>query len=197
MRKERIFGTGVRNYETRLIKLLVKMGASKGQNERFSAIIGYLLLHDSLTQKELKELTGFSLATVSINLNILMGMGSITKRLVKGTHEFEYSLGDDISAVASSTSMLKKETNDENVAFFSEKIEELKQFGKENVKDVDAHGFLSRRMEEMLEFFTLQREILEEISKPEFMATIIGGMKKNEQDKAPRRAIGGDRARNR
>ena len=35
-----------------------------------------------------------------------------------------------------------------------------------------------RRMEEMLEFFTLQREILEEISKPEFMATIIGGMKK-------------------
>jgi DNA-binding transcriptional regulator GbsR (MarR family) len=173
-----MFEGEVREYEKRLIKLLVEMGATKGQNDKFSAIIGYLLFHGSLTQEELKHLTGFSLGTISRNLNILVGLGSAKKKLVKGTHKFEYTLGKNISAVASSTSTLKKEFNEENVEFFQNKYDELYKLKDLDYKKEKERAFLLGRLEDLLDFFARQREMIEEISKPEFMAKILKGMKK-------------------
>ena len=176
MNDDRMFEGEILEYEKRLVKILVEMGATKGQNEKFSSIISYLVLHGSLTQKELVKLTSYSLGTVSRILITLVGMGSAKKKLIKGTHKFEYTLGDNTSALASNTSSLKKEVNNKNTEFFKEKYDELLKLKDLDDENEVKRAFLLTRFEEMLDFLALQREVIDEISKPEFLAKIMGGM---------------------
>jgi len=83
-----LFDDKLRKYEDRLVEILLHIAKSKRVTPKMSAIAAYLLIHGYLTQKELKELTGFSMGTISTFLSVMTGMGNFRKQRIAGTHTF-------------------------------------------------------------------------------------------------------------
>ena len=161
-KQNHVFEGKIREYEKQIIELFLEVGKSKGQTPIMSTILGYLLLHGSMTQKQLNDLTGFSIGSISSVLNAMIGFGFVEKRLIQGTHMFKYSFGGDLSQVASKTGMLKLSINEEASKFMQDRISELSKESNQNKK---GHDILVERMGQMMNFLKIHRKILEIISK--------------------------------
>jgi DNA-binding transcriptional regulator GbsR (MarR family) len=63
--------------EKRLVEIIVNLGYFKGRSRRTSEILAYLYIHNKVTQKMLRKVTGYSLGTVSNTLKELRQLGLI------------------------------------------------------------------------------------------------------------------------
>jgi len=176
-KKKHIFEGELREYEKKIINFFVEMSESKGQAPIFTTIAAYLLIHGDLTQAQLKELTGVSIGSISTTLNAMASIGYIEKKLIKGTHTFKYSLGGDLFQVASRTTMLKLEINEETTNFFREKMKELNEKGNQIKK---GYEILSERIQGMMDFLKIHRKFIDKV--PELIENIM-------KEEAPNRAI--------
>ena len=88
--KKHLFDEKLKDYETKLVDLYEQMGLLKIQNPKLSKIYAYLRIHHNLTQKQIRDLTGFSINTISSFLTILMNSGLLRKRMIPGTRTYEY-----------------------------------------------------------------------------------------------------------
>jgi DNA-binding transcriptional regulator GbsR (MarR family) len=159
--KEYKFEGKVREYEKKLINLLNKAGKSKGLKPVYIALIGYLLIHENgLTQQQLKELSGFSIGSVSTTLNTLEGLGAIKKNLIKGKRTYIYSFGGNISEITSNIGVLKREINDNATDFIQLKINELREIFDESKL---GYNIIMRRMTDMVNFLEIRRKIIKKI----------------------------------
>lgn len=162
--KSHIYEGKVRVYEKRLIEILVDAGKIKGQNAVFASIIGYLLLHGSLTQAQLKELTGFSKGAISQSLKILSRVPAIKKEPLEGTREYLYILGVNMADIASNIGSYKSESNELAITFLQSKVQELDKY-----KDKSGYDLLSKRVIEMINFFEYNVKLLEKIKESSFI----------------------------
>jgi len=169
-RTPHLFEGKTKEYEDRLIDFFVKAGELKGQNQSFSTIIGYFLIHKNLTQTQLKELTGFSKGTVSTILNNLEEYGFLKKRLIKGTRKFLYTFGRDFSELSLDTGAFKKEINQIATHFFLVKLEELNKH-----KNKKGYEFLSERINGVMNFLKIHKRLIDHIMDSDFMKNIING----------------------
>jgi DNA-binding transcriptional regulator GbsR (MarR family) len=169
---DHIFEGKMRDYEKRLIDLIIGITESKERSSTIYKIIGYLLIHGSLTQKQLKDLTGFSLGKISANLNAMVSAGGLEKNLIKGTHTYAYSSGGDISQVLSRTSFLKFDTNVKLKEFVEAKIAELE---KEELQSKSGCEILLKRMYEMRDFVKLHRKLLEALTSSDIAEKLSKG----------------------
>lgn len=165
-----IFEGKIREYEIRLIELISEMGEIRNQTPIFSLIIGYLIFHGRLTQKQLKYLTGFSIGSISTTLNAMTSVGATEKKMIKGTHTFEYSFGGDLSQILSRTSFFKYEVNTNAIKFVQAKINELNK--KEN-KNKKGNKVLLKKMVDMMNFLSIHKKILDMITKSEIVEKLI------------------------
>lgn len=162
--KSHVYEGKVRVYEKHLIEILVDAGKIKGQNAVFGSIIGYLLLHGSLTQTQLKELTGFSKGSISQSLKILSTAPAIKREPLEGTREYLYTLGTNMSDIASNIGSYKSESNESAIGFLQGKVQEL-----DKNKDKNGYKTLSKRVGEMISFFEYNVKLLEKINKSSFI----------------------------
>ncbi|MBD3214786.1 MAG: hypothetical protein GF311_19400 [Candidatus Lokiarchaeota archaeon] len=169
-RKPHIYEGKIKEFEDRLIKFFVQAGKLKGQNVTFSTIIGYFLIHKSLTQDQVKELTGFSKGSVSINLSLLEDYGFLKKKLIKGTRKYLYSFGGDFSQLSMDTGTFKKEINRNAVTFFQSKIKILNEY-----KDKKGYEILSERLNGIMSFLEIHKKLIEHIVNSEFIKKIAKG----------------------
>jgi len=169
-RKPHIFEGKIKEYENRLIDFFVKAGQIKGQSKSFATIVGYFIIHKSLTQAQVKELTGFSKGSVSTNLNYLESFGSLKKKLIKGTREYLYSFGRNISQISTSTGAFKKEINQMATQFFQSKIEELN-----NYKGKKGYELLSKRLIGVMKFLKIHKRLIDHIMDSDFIKNVING----------------------
>lgn len=159
-----IYEGKVRAYEKRLVEILVDAGKTKGQNAVFGSIIGYLLLHRSLTQTQLKELAGFSKGAISQSLKILSSTPAIKKEPIEGAREYAYTLGVNMADIANNIGSYKSESNELAIKFFQSKIQELNKN-----KDKSGYEILSKRVTDMINFFEYNIKILDKIKEAHFM----------------------------
>ena len=162
--KSHIYERKVRVYEKRLIEILVDAGKVKGQSAVFGSIIGYLLLHESLTQTQLKDLTGFSKGAISQSLKILSSVPAIKKEPLEGAREYLYSLGINMNDIASNIGSYKSESNELAIKFLQSKVQELDKY-----KDKSGYEVLSKRVTEMINFFEYNVKVLEKIKESSFI----------------------------
>jgi len=162
--KSHIYEGKVRVYEKRLIEILVDAGKVKGQNAVFGSIIGYLLLHESLTQTQLKELTGFSKGAISQSLKLLSSAPAIKKEPMEGTREYIYGLGVNMADIANNIGSYKSESNKLAIKFFQSQVQELDKY-----KDKSGYEILSKRVTEMINFFEYNVKVLEKIKESSFI----------------------------
>ncbi len=158
--QDHIFEGRIRDYEKELIQFYNDVGKARGQNSKFSTILGYMMIHGNLTQKQLKELTGFSLATVSNILNTMILMKYAIKKRIKGTNAFKYTFDLSQSAVRSTSN--KIEEFDKQVRFYKLMVSKLKQ---KEFEENEGQLMLLERLSQMLNFFSIWKELTERTMK--------------------------------
>jgi len=169
-KKNQFFKEKLRTYEQQIINFLMDIGKTKGTNETLSAIIGYLLIHKHLTQSKLKQLSGFSIGTISENLKKLVKVGFVRKEKINDSKTYQYSIGEDMSYVAKNVSFVKITGVEQMKKFIQQKFEELQKIEVSSKK-----GFLtlSERLKELIDFFTMYQNILQEIIKSPMIKNLI------------------------
>jgi DNA-binding transcriptional regulator GbsR (MarR family) len=87
----------LKKIENRIADIITNLSFLKGRQPKISKIIALTYLHRRTTQKQLRELTGYSLGTISNALQSLEKMGIIRKTQDPQTREYNYELEGTIA----------------------------------------------------------------------------------------------------
>ena len=87
------FDPQIRSIEKEIVEFFsAKSSEFIGRSPIVSKVMTYFSIRKTLTQKELRELTGFSSGTISKTVNHLQAMNVITKETIPGTHTHVYKM---------------------------------------------------------------------------------------------------------
>ncbi|UYP45954.1 hypothetical protein NEF87_002239 [Candidatus Lokiarchaeum ossiferum] len=89
---EHLYEGKFKEIEQEIVQFYKNYANNLGRNLKLSVIYAYLVIYDSLTQKQLKKLTKYSYSTISTGLAHLVQMRVIKKNLIAGTHTHLYKL---------------------------------------------------------------------------------------------------------
>lgn len=89
-----LFKGRIKEYEQELVEFFMGIGATKSASETFQTVLAYLSIHQSLTQRQIKDLTGFSSGTISNALKVLSNpvYGILTREDIPGKQEKIYHM---------------------------------------------------------------------------------------------------------
>lgn len=82
----------LREIENKLVDIITSLSYLKGRSTKTAKIIAHIYIHRKATQKLLRELTGYSLGTISNTIKSLETMGIIYKTQQSETREYIYKL---------------------------------------------------------------------------------------------------------
>ncbi len=150
-----LFDEKLRSYEDKLVEIILDIGQTKRSNPKMAAIACYLLIHGKLTQKELKELTGFSMGTISTYLSVMIGTGNFQKIRIPHTHTFTYSFSGELDFLTTKAIDFALNSLSSLQFFLKKKRESLRKLAENSLKGAKR---LEERIEELLE--SLERYIV-------------------------------------
>jgi len=145
----------IQEIEKELIKIIVDMGSNSPLSPKLTEILGYLLLHGELTQAQLKELTGFSIGTISSNLNQMISLNIVRKQLIPKTRTYKYIFLGGKGSIEMQASFMKIETVSASINFFQQKLNELMKLENE-----EGYELLLERIKSMLNFFQWHKKVI-------------------------------------
>ncbi|MFW9987388.1 MAG: hypothetical protein ACFFC3_01910 [Candidatus Odinarchaeota archaeon] len=143
-------------YEEDLVKIILNISKSKRVNPKVATIACYLLIHGKLTQKELKELTGFSIGTISTYLSVMTGTGYFYKQRIEGTHTFIYSFSGELDVLTTEAIDFAIKNIGSLEKFLINKKQELKKLTEQSKRGASE---LSLRIEELINSFESYKKI--------------------------------------
>ncbi|MCK4380064.1 MAG: hypothetical protein KAW51_02935 [Candidatus Lokiarchaeota archaeon] len=152
-----LFDDKLRKYEEKLVEILLDIGQSKRTNPKMSAIACYLLIHENLTQKELKELTGFSMGTISTYLSVMLSTGNFRKIRIPHSHTFMYSFSGKLEVLTTRAIEFALSSLGSIEIYLKNKKDTLKKLIEKSMKGAK---HLSERIEELLNSFEKYKKIL-------------------------------------
>ncbi|QEE14323.1 hypothetical protein DSAG12_00136 [Promethearchaeum syntrophicum] len=79
-------------YFDQIFQFYQDLGKIKGTSKKISAITPYLMIFQDITQKDLKTLSGYSLANISNTLNMLQNLNIVEKIRIPNTHTYQYKI---------------------------------------------------------------------------------------------------------
>ena len=156
--KEYIYQKRIREIEKEIIDFFVKIGEHRYLTTKFSTIFGYLIIHRALSQSELNELTGYSIATISNTLRLMLNLNLASKRLRPNSHEYEYYVFGENKSLTPQSSKFKLESVQHGLDFFSNKKQQLEN---SNLNEKKGYNLLLQRIEELLNFLIVWKSMLE------------------------------------
>ena len=154
---DKLFNKKLKEFEDVLIDFIMDIAKQKKVNEKFSAISAYLLIHRSLTQKELKDLTGFSMGSISTYLSVMMGIGVLEKSRIPNTHTYRYSYQENIENLPGKGVEIALQSfvdADDYLKGIKHKLKKLELKSKRGAKD------LSNRIDEALDAIQIFKRII-------------------------------------
>jgi len=154
--RKHIFSDKLRKYEDKIVNFIVDIGTRKRVNPKMLQISSYLLIHESLTQKELQELTGFSMGTISTYLSAIVGVGGFQKERIPKTHTFRYLYSGNLEEMATRGIDVMISSLTSMDVYLNGKKKELKKLMEQNKKGAE---HLSQRIDELLDIFEFYKQI--------------------------------------
>ena len=150
-----IFEDKIKDYEQILIDFVLDSGRAKSVDLNLQLILGYIGIHKQLTQKQLKDLTGLSIGTISKKLRDILALNVVRKEKISKTNEYLYintpeTYGDTANATFEDFTKINK--------FLKKKIIELEKF-----KDKKGAEFLSKRLKGLTKTFETVQNIWSDI----------------------------------
>ena len=91
----------LRNIERKLVEIVANFGYLKGRSAKTSQVMAYIYIRQEVTQQQLRELTGYSLGTVSAVLQDLEALGVVSKHSSPSSRSSIYTLARPLSQVLS------------------------------------------------------------------------------------------------
>jgi len=91
----------LRLIEQRLVEIIANFGYLKGRSAKTSEVIAYIYIRQEVTQQLLRELTGYSLGTVSAVLQDVEKLGVVSKQPIPDARGYVYRLAGTPSQVLS------------------------------------------------------------------------------------------------
>jgi DNA-binding transcriptional regulator GbsR (MarR family) len=91
----------LRLIEQRLVEIIANFGYLKGRSAKISEVMAYMYIRQEVTQQLLRELTGYSLGTVSAVLQDLEKLGVVSKHPSLDARGYVYRLAGTPSQVLS------------------------------------------------------------------------------------------------
>jgi DNA-binding transcriptional regulator GbsR (MarR family) len=132
-----------------------------GRHPIVSAVMAYFYIRRSLTQQDLRKLTGFSAGAISKAVRQLVDINMITREMIPGTHTHVYKM--ETLPFKSPSYLLQTEIT----------LEKLHKELKEMKDVLDANGDEMRDLEDYSKVYGVIAQLLQLISNvPRFMALI-------------------------
>lgn len=161
-----IFEGRILEFEMDLVEYHLNMVVPTPESKKLALIRAYLSIHGQLTQGQLKELTNFSISTISTNLTNLITAGYIKRKMKPGTHEYIYfptpASEDYIDQALGNVKP--------DIDFLKIKINELGEIDDSTNKK--GYALLLSRLKETLRTFQIYHEILDAIQNPDITINI-------------------------
>lgn len=149
-----LFSDKLRKYEDKIVEFLLDIAKSKRVNPKISTISSYLLIHGKLTQKELKELTGFSMGSISTLLSVMTGTGAFQKERIPHTHTFMYSFPGKLENLTTKGIEIALSTFGPLETYLKNRKKELKKLTEQSKEGAE---HLLQRIDELLETFEIYK----------------------------------------
>lgn len=156
------FDPEIRQIEQEIVEFFAeKTPEYTGRHPIVSAVMAYFYIRRSLTQQDLRELTGFSAGAISKAVRQLVDMNMISREMISGTHTHIYKM--ETLPFRSPSYFLQTEKT----------LEKLHMELKEMKDTLDAHGDELRNLEGYQRVYAVVTQLLKLISSvPRFMALI-------------------------
>ncbi|MFW9820496.1 MAG: MarR family transcriptional regulator [Candidatus Thorarchaeota archaeon] len=151
---DHLFSEKLRKYEEKIVEFLLDIAESKRVNPKISTISSFILIHEQLTQKELKDLTGFSMGSISTFLSVMTGMGAIKKERIPHTHTFIYSFSGNLEDLTTKGIEIALNSFESFESYLKIKKKELNKYIEQSKKGAD---HLLQRIDQLLETFDLYK----------------------------------------
>ncbi|MBD3253614.1 MAG: hypothetical protein GF383_00895 [Candidatus Lokiarchaeota archaeon] len=171
-RDEYIYDRRIRKYEELIIDFVVKGGKNKRRSERESHIIGYLITHEKLTQKQIRDLSllyyqegarkGISRGSISNILNYNLDLGMIKRSKVPGKKKkFEYQLrGSFLDYISSLGKNLTLNLFKEEMSFYRSIKTQLERIRPQEIDNSELFKLLINRTNELIEYLEFLETLL-------------------------------------
>jgi DNA-binding transcriptional regulator GbsR (MarR family) len=156
------FDPDIRQIEQEIVEFFAEKASEyTGRHPIVSTVMAYFYIRRSLTQEDLRKLTGFSAGAVSKAVRQLVGMNVITREIISGTHTHIYKM--ETLPFRSPSYLLQTEKT------LGERHKELR-----DIKDtLDAYSSEMRDIEGYQKVYAVVTHLLEQISRvPRFIALI-------------------------
>lgn len=85
-----IISPELKPYENEIINFYLDMAKFLQYEEKATKLYAFILIHGKLTQRQLHDLTGYALSTISTTVNSLLRLGTIRRQYIPGTHTLEF-----------------------------------------------------------------------------------------------------------
>ena len=156
------FDPEIRRLEREIIGFFAEKASEyTGRHPIVSAVMAYFYIRKSLTQQDLRRLTGFSAGAISKAVRQLVDMNMVTREMVPGTHTHVYKM--ETLPFRSPKYFLQ---TTQNLEKRREEIEDMK-------KTLDAHSDEMRNIDGYQQVYAVITHLQKQIaSVPKFMALI-------------------------
>ncbi len=150
----------IRDYEKTLIKFFLDIGKNKDTPAKIQEILGYLIIHDKLSQSNLKELTGYSTGTISTTLGSLIELGVVQKERIERSNKYLYSMVGDLQKIFETSSDVSIEQFTIISKYIEGKLNELDEY-----KDQEGYENLFTQLNVVLEGYKKVMQITPAMTK--------------------------------
>lgn len=156
------FDPEIRQIEQEIVEFFAEKASEyTGRHPIVSMVMSYFYIRRSLTQRDLRKLTGFSAGAISKAVRQLVDMNVITREVIPGTHTHLYKM--ETLPFRSPSYFLQTEQTLEKRC---KKLEEIKE-------TLDVHGGEMRNLEGYQKVYDIVKHLLVQISSvPRFMDLI-------------------------
>ena len=92
MRETKLLRGKSKKIERRIVSFYATIGKMDSLSPKLTEVYAYLRIYDELSQEQLRQLTGFSLSTISAILQSFLQADIISREMIPGTHKNLYKL---------------------------------------------------------------------------------------------------------
>ena len=149
--------------EQRLVEIISDFGYLKGRSPKIAQITAYIYIREEVTQQLLRQLTGYSLGTVSAALQELEQLGVVTKQASSDARGYVYRLaGTPLQVLSRSMADVK-----EYLSLTSGFLEEVEaKLSKKALSTRQGYSTLRRFFDEMNGLIPAYERVLQKFQAP-------------------------------
>ena len=165
MQEVKLLSKQSKKIERELVRFYMTIGKMVSLNSKATEIFAYLRIYDTLTQEQLKRLTGFSLGTISTTLQSFLQIDIISRRMIPKTHKNLYRIKPERVHFVYTPNIRIIEDLEKLDSYIVEKQTELQALQNKHPIEVK---FLHKRLNNLRNYVEVQRRQINREKKHAF-----------------------------